>query len=485
MPDEWVDFCRATARPPAIEVRMQRLRELRKEPEALAGKLHAMFKLLYITKWRLWYRPSSSHLVLFLLGSCCLDDDSFLPQYKIGARINPFIFLGRITVLNEMYEKGKLIAAIDERAAKDGWRRLSEDEEQEMQELEKDLDTLPLYVHGTPGDRGYQTPAQYLSSVGHLCMTVAKDDMAPPAVTVADPSQHGPGVLLIDGKPITQQLWRTAIHQMELEACGCYLELVAGDEEALDLLCRQAGPMQQRPLSHDLRAAGHSLLDGPDSFEGFDLKAIAARIVEKKFYFTDTSSGARVMDAASMNRFLGQRNGFQEYLITLLHITGGQPGRATELAALTWRDQANGRRRDLYMQGGTLVVAPSYNKSSTVRAIARFPDAVTAALLVAYLAILERLTVFVWERLHPPDRGVVDGGGATAPGVPAPLPLHDPRAAHRGRRRARRLRAQDEAIPQGVARLQGVPAGVQGHRAQLHAGLDRRVRGALLRRLWG
>ena len=138
MPDEWVDFCRATARPPAIEVRMQRLRELRKEPEALAGKLHAMFKLLYITKWRLWYRPSSSHLVLFLLGSCCLDDDSFLPQYKIGARINPFIFLGRITVLNEMYEKGKLIAANDERAAKDGWRRLSEDEKQEMQELEKD-----------------------------------------------------------------------------------------------------------------------------------------------------------------------------------------------------------------------------------------------------------------------------------------------------------------------------------------------------------
>ena len=41
------------------------------------------------------------------------------------------------------------------------------------------------------------------------------------------------------------------------------------------------------------------------------------------------------MDTVAMHRFLGQRKDFQEYLITLLHITGGQPGRATEVAALT------------------------------------------------------------------------------------------------------------------------------------------------------
>ena len=73
------------------------------------------------------------------------------------------------------------------------------------------------------------------------------------------------------------------------------------------------------------------------------------------------------------------------------------------------------------MQGGTLVVAPSYNKSSTVRAIARFPDAVTSALLVAYLAILERVTVFVWEQLHPPDGGAM-GWGAGPP--PKEYPRH-------------------------------------------------------------
>lgn len=53
MPHDWVGFCSATARPPAIVMRMQKLREQREEPNALAKKLHAIFELLYITKWRL------------------------------------------------------------------------------------------------------------------------------------------------------------------------------------------------------------------------------------------------------------------------------------------------------------------------------------------------------------------------------------------------------------------------------------------------
>lgn len=54
MPSDWVGFCSATARPPATEVRMQKLRDQRKDPEAIADKLQAVFSLLYITKWRLW-----------------------------------------------------------------------------------------------------------------------------------------------------------------------------------------------------------------------------------------------------------------------------------------------------------------------------------------------------------------------------------------------------------------------------------------------
>lgn len=123
---------------------------------------------------RRFERPNNRHLVLFLIGSCCLGDGSFLPQHKIGSRVNPFILLGRITVLNEMYETAKLIAAIDERAEKEGHRRLMREEKKKIKGYEKRLDKLPDYVHGKPGDGGRLMPAQYLSSVGNLCMTVAK-----------------------------------------------------------------------------------------------------------------------------------------------------------------------------------------------------------------------------------------------------------------------------------------------------------------------
>ena len=123
---------------------------------------------------RRFYRPDESPLVLFLLGSCCLGDGSFVPQHKIGSRVNPLILLGRITVLNEMYKAAKLIAAFDQKAQEEGDRDLTPQEEEDVARHEKRLDDLPVYVHGKPGDRGCQTPAQYLSSVGNLCMTVAK-----------------------------------------------------------------------------------------------------------------------------------------------------------------------------------------------------------------------------------------------------------------------------------------------------------------------
>lgn len=78
-----------------------------------------------------------------------------------------------------------------------------------------------------------------------------------------------------------------------------------------------------------------------------------------------------------------------------------------------------GRRRDLYVQGGTLVICPHYRKSSTLRAIARFPDAITSALLVAFVAILNPLTQFCWETLHPP----LTSGWGEGPRPPA-YPRH-------------------------------------------------------------
>ena len=107
------------------------------------------------------------------MGSCCLGDSSFLPQDKIGSRINPFILLGRLTVLNEMYEQGKIIAAIEQQAESEQ-RDQTEEETSTIARHQARIGTLPAFVRGKPGDQGRQTPFQYLASMAHLCMTLAK-----------------------------------------------------------------------------------------------------------------------------------------------------------------------------------------------------------------------------------------------------------------------------------------------------------------------
>ena len=57
-------------------------------------------------------------------------------------------------------------------------------------------------------------------------------------------------------------------------------------------------------------------------------------------------------------------------------------------------------------------------RRSTIRAIARFPDPTTSALIVGFLAVLHPITAFVWDRLHPPRNVVGD------PQPPPEYPRH-------------------------------------------------------------
>jgi len=68
-----------------------------------------------------------------------------------------------------------------------------------------------------------------------------------------------------------------------------------------------------------------------------------------------------------------------------------------------------GRLRNIIIHTGLLVICPEYNKSSTYRAIARFPDSVTAALLILHISLLQPLTFVIEKELraagvsHAPD----------------------------------------------------------------------------------
>ena len=49
-------------------------------------------------------------------------------------------------------------------------------------------------------------------------------------------------------------------------------------------------------------------------------------------------------------------------MVTLVHISSGQPARGTELAALLWRNTANGER-NLFVSRGTLMLLRRYAKT--------------------------------------------------------------------------------------------------------------------------
>ena len=122
--------------------------------------------------------------------------------------------------------------------------------------------------------------------------------MAPPAVTLANPAEHGPGSVVVNGRIINQERWRKALHDIKRETVRFFLQATGNDEEAGQLLAKQAGPINDRPLFHDDRAQGGSLLDGPGNFKDIDLSAMVNRIVDCHFYLTDPS--VRLPDSCLM-----------------------------------------------------------------------------------------------------------------------------------------------------------------------------------------
>jgi hypothetical protein len=80
---------------------------------------------------------------------------------------------------------------------------------------------------------------------------------------------------------------------------------------------------------------------------------------------------------------------FLERLLLLVHITGGQPARGTELLTLRWRNSSHSDIRSIFMDNGMLCFVTSYHKnysiSSTCRIIHRYVPAEVGEILLYYL----------------------------------------------------------------------------------------------------
>ncbi|KAF9882574.1 hypothetical protein FE257_006756 [Aspergillus nanangensis] len=83
---------------------------------------------------------------------------------------------------------------------------------------------------------------------------------------------------------------------------------------------------------------------------------------------------------------------FLERLLLLIHITGGQPGRATELLSLCHSNTKHGRHRSIFIEHGLVSTVTSYHKgysiNNTTKIIHRYLPRVISELVVYYLWLI-------------------------------------------------------------------------------------------------
>jgi hypothetical protein len=111
---------------------------------------------------------------------------------------------------------------------------------------------------------------------------------------------------------------------------------------------------------------------------------------------------------------------FQEQLLILMHLTGGQAARAPEIISIRHRNTANGGIRNIFIDGGLVLFVTAYHKgyeySEKAKLIQRFLPKEVGELLVYYLWLalsffetiqvvvdgVDKLSAFVWgdEKSH-------------------------------------------------------------------------------------
>ncbi|EDN03549.1 predicted protein [Histoplasma mississippiense (nom. inval.)] len=132
-----------------------------------------------------------------------------------------------------------------------------------------------------------------------------------------------------------------------------------------------------------------------------------------------------VWDTAVVDDYLQQVDGFLEQLLLVVHLTGGQPARATELLSIRHSNTVCGRHRSIFIEHGLVSMVTTYHKgysmTNSTKIIHRYLPAEVSELVVYYLWLIlpfaravQRLAYgdsdsqgglrspFLWPRGHGP-----------------------------------------------------------------------------------
>ena len=125
--------------------------------------------------------------------------------------------------------------------------------------------------------------------------------------------------------------------------------------------------------------------------------------VRDRFLKRGTQSG---VNSSEVERYMDQVIAFREKLVVLMHITGGQPARGTEIMSVRHSNTIEGGHRNIFIEDGMVVFATRYHKGYTVsgdiKIIHRYLPREVGELLVYYMWLVlpfqQQLEAMVWKK---------------------------------------------------------------------------------------
>jgi hypothetical protein len=185
--------------------------------------------------------------------------------------------------------------------------------------------------------------------------------------------------------------FRAMVHGLVFEAQGVMREELLfcggnrqGEMPAIDWNLLRDNPTDSRPGWNFLQDQRTRLpVDGKDWV--FD--QIGSQVdVRRRFERSTSESG---IERHMVEKYMMNVTRFQEKMLVLMHIAGGQPARGTELLSIRHSNTEKGGHRNIFIEDGMVVFVTQYHKgyamSGDVKIIHRYLPREIGQLLVLYL----------------------------------------------------------------------------------------------------
>jgi hypothetical protein len=201
------------------------------------------------------------------------------------------------------------------------------------------------------------------------------------------------------GLELTMNSLRWAVRDQITEAQMQLNQLLLLPDAESDTVARLVPAVKLASLKDDpgVFTAGHSFLTDPrnqgvlgNNSHRYMLNRIRDDGGLRKRFFRNQE--ALTWNLVAVQQYIRLTYEFLERLLLLVHITGGQPARGTELLTLRWRNSSHSDIRNIFMDNGMLCFVTSYHKnystSSTCKIIHRYLPAEVGELMLYYLWLI-------------------------------------------------------------------------------------------------